>query len=68
VYAAARQIWLGKPLAGQRVTLRIDRTSLYVFHAGELLVSLRMTVVISANRRTNIRARSRVLPMEDPAQ
>jgi hypothetical protein len=36
MFAAGRQIWLGKPLAGQQVTLRIDRTSLHVLHAGEL--------------------------------
>ena len=36
--------------------------------SGRPLASLRMTVVISANRRTNVRARSLVLPMEDPAQ
>jgi hypothetical protein len=39
MFAAGRQIWLGKPLAGQQVTLRIDRTSLHVFHAGELVFS-----------------------------
>jgi hypothetical protein len=32
MFAAGRQIWLGKPLAGQQVTLR-------VFHAGELVFS-----------------------------
>jgi hypothetical protein len=37
MFAARRQIWLGKPLAGQQVALRIDRTSLHVFHAGELV-------------------------------
>jgi hypothetical protein len=39
VFAAGRQIWLGWPLAGQQVTLRIDRTSLHVFHAGDLVFS-----------------------------
>jgi hypothetical protein len=39
MFAAGRQIWLGKPLAVQQVTLRIDRTSLHVFHAGELVFS-----------------------------
>jgi hypothetical protein len=39
MFAAGRQIWLGKPLAGHKVTLRIDRTSLHVFHAGELVFS-----------------------------
>ena len=38
-FAAGRQIWLGRPLAGQQVTLRIDRTSLHVFHGGELVFS-----------------------------
>jgi hypothetical protein len=38
MFAAGRQIWLGKPFAGQQVTLRIAHTSLHVFHAGELLV------------------------------
>jgi transposase InsO family protein len=37
MFAAGRQVWLGKTLAGQHVTLRLDRTSLHVFHAGELL-------------------------------
>jgi len=35
--AAGRQIWLGKPLAGQHVTLRLDRASLHVFHDGQLI-------------------------------
>jgi hypothetical protein len=39
MFAAGRQIWLGRPLAGQQVTFRIDRTSLHVFHAGELVFS-----------------------------
>ena len=37
LFAARRQIWLGKPLAGQKVTLRLDHTSLHVFHDGQLL-------------------------------
>ena len=37
VFAAGRQIWLGRPLAGQQVTLRIDRTSLYVSMLAELV-------------------------------
>jgi hypothetical protein len=37
MFAAGRQIWLGKPLAGQKVTLRLDRTSLHVFHDGQLI-------------------------------
>jgi hypothetical protein len=32
-----RQIWLGKALAGQQVTLCMDRTSLHVFHHGQLI-------------------------------
>jgi Integrase core domain len=37
MFAAGRQIWLGKTLAGQKVTLRLDPTSLHVFHDGELI-------------------------------
>jgi transposase InsO family protein len=37
MFAAGRQIWLGKPLAGQQVTLRLDRSTLHVFHDGELI-------------------------------
>ena len=37
MFAAGRQIWLGKPLAGQQVTLRLDHTSLHVFHDGQLI-------------------------------
>jgi Integrase core domain len=37
MFAAGRQIWLGKPLAGQKVTLRLDRSTLHVFHDGQLL-------------------------------
>ncbi len=37
MFAAGRQIWLGKPLAGQKVTLRFDRTSLHIFHDGQLI-------------------------------
>ena len=39
MFAAGRQIWVGRPLAGQQVTLRIDRPSLYVLQVGELLFS-----------------------------
>jgi hypothetical protein len=37
MFAAGRQIWLGKPLAGQQVTVRLDHTSLHVFHQGQLI-------------------------------
>lgn len=35
MFAAGRQIWLGTALAGQKVTLRLDHTSLNVFHDGQ---------------------------------
>jgi transposase InsO family protein len=35
--AAGRQIWLGKPLAGQKVTLRLDHSTMHVFHDGQLI-------------------------------
>jgi transposase InsO family protein len=37
MFAAGRQVWLGKPLAGQQVTLRLDRSTLHVFHHGQLI-------------------------------
>jgi transposase InsO family protein len=37
MFAAGRQIWLGKPLAGQQVTLRLDHSTLHVFHDGQLI-------------------------------
>jgi hypothetical protein len=37
MFAAGRQIWLGKPLAGAQVTLRLDHTTLHVFHHGQLI-------------------------------
>ena len=37
MFAAGRQVWLGKPLAGQKVTLRLDHASLHVFHDGQLI-------------------------------
>lgn len=37
LFAASRQVWLGKPPAGQSVTLRLDHASLHVFHAGQLI-------------------------------
>ena len=37
MFAAGRQVWLGKPLAGQQVTLRLDRSTLHVFHDGQLI-------------------------------
>jgi hypothetical protein len=37
MFAAGRQVWLGKPLAGQQVTLRIDRCALHVLHGGQLI-------------------------------
>ncbi|HEY2127363.1 MAG TPA: IS481 family transposase [Streptosporangiaceae bacterium] len=37
MFAAGRQVWLGKPLAGHKVTLRLDHTSLHVFHDGQLI-------------------------------
>jgi hypothetical protein len=32
MFAAGRQGWLGKPLAGQKLTRRLDHMSLHVFH------------------------------------
>jgi transposase InsO family protein len=37
MFAAGRQIWLGKALAGQHVTLRLDQATLHVFHADQLI-------------------------------
>jgi hypothetical protein len=37
LFAASRQVWLGKALAGQKVILRLDHTSLRVFHHGQLI-------------------------------
>jgi transposase InsO family protein len=37
MFAAGRQIWLGKPLAGQKVTLRLDHFALHVLHDGQLI-------------------------------
>jgi transposase InsO family protein len=37
MFAAGRQIWLGTSLAGQQVTLRLDHTTLHVFHHGQLI-------------------------------
>jgi hypothetical protein len=37
MFAAGRQVWLGKPLAGQQVTLRFDHSTLHVFHDGHLI-------------------------------
>jgi transposase InsO family protein len=37
LFAARRQVWLGTALAGQKVTLRLDHTSLHVFHHGQLI-------------------------------
>jgi hypothetical protein len=37
MFAAGRQIWLGKPLAGQQVTLRLNHSTLHVFHDGQLI-------------------------------
>ena len=39
MFAAGRQIWPGKQVAGQQVTLRTDRTGLHDFHAGGLVFS-----------------------------
>jgi transposase InsO family protein len=44
MFAAGRQVWLGKALAGQQVTLRLDHTSLHVFHAGQLLKTCPVTL------------------------
>jgi len=37
MFAARRQVWLGTSLAGQQVTLRLDHTTLHVFHHGQLI-------------------------------
>jgi len=37
MFAAGRQVWLGKTLARAKVTLRLDHSSLHVFHDGELI-------------------------------
>jgi Integrase core domain len=37
MFAARRQIWLGTALAGQQVTLRLDHTTVHVFHHGQLI-------------------------------
>ena len=44
MFAAGRQIWLGKALAGQKVTLRLDHTSLHVFHDGQLIKTYPVTL------------------------
>ena len=44
MFAAGRQIWLGKALAGQKVTLRLDHASLHVFHDGELIKTCPVTL------------------------
>jgi hypothetical protein len=44
MFAAGRQVWLGKALAGQQVTLRLDHTSLYVFYQGQLLKTCPVTL------------------------
>jgi hypothetical protein len=35
--AAGRQIWLGKALAGQQVTIRLDHSTMHVFRDGQLI-------------------------------
>jgi transposase InsO family protein len=37
MFAAGRQVWLGKPLAGRQVTLRLDHSTLHVFCDGQLI-------------------------------
>jgi transposase InsO family protein len=37
MFAAGRQVWLGKAMAGQKVTLRLDHASLHVFCDGQLI-------------------------------
>jgi hypothetical protein len=37
MFAGGRQIWLGKPMAGQQVTLRLDSSTLHVLHDGIVL-------------------------------
>jgi hypothetical protein len=32
MFAGGRQVWLGKQMAGQQVTIRLDRTTLQVLH------------------------------------
>jgi hypothetical protein len=44
MFAAGRQVWLGKHLSGQKVTLRLDHSSLHVLHAGELLKTCPVTL------------------------
>jgi len=44
MFAAGRQVWLGKHLSGQKVTLRLDHSSLHVFHAGELIKTCPVTL------------------------
>ena len=54
MFAAGRQIWLGRPLAGQQVTLRLDYTSLHVFHAGQLIKT--HPVTLDSKNLTRLRA------------
>jgi transposase InsO family protein len=44
MFAAGRQVWLGKPLAGQKVTLRLDHSSLHVFCDGQLIKTHSVTL------------------------
>lgn len=44
MFAGGRQIWLGKPMAGQRVTIRLDRSTLHVLRQGELLKTCPVTL------------------------
>lgn len=44
MFAGGRQIWLGRQLAGQQVTLRLDCSTLHVLHDGELLKTCPVTL------------------------
>jgi hypothetical protein len=44
MFAGGRQIWLGKPMAGQQVTIRLDRSTLHVLRQGELLKTCPVTL------------------------
>jgi hypothetical protein len=44
MFAAGRQVWLGKALAGQQVSLRLDHATLHVFHHGQLIKTHSITL------------------------
>ena len=44
MFAGGRQIWLGRQLAGQQVTLRLDCSTLHVRHDGALLKTCPVTL------------------------